>query len=119
MSVSASDYAFLSKEWRWAEISDSAIKTRHPGAREADRESPLLDSAGASSVITAIHSILSANNRMMVVTVSGILPLTFKIRPPLVRLLYSRFGLTSGRDMICHRADKLWSKNQTILYLFG
>lgn len=119
MTVSASDYAFLSKEWRWAEVSDSAIKTRHSGAREADRESPLLDSAGASSVVTAIHSVLSANNRMMVVTVGGILPLTFKIRPPVVRLYYSRFDLAAGRDMMCHRADKVWSKNQTILYLFG
>lgn len=117
--LSDADRAFLSQEWRWAEISDSNIKVRHPGAREADRSSPLLTEAGAVAVLTPIHELLAADNRLIVATVDGVLGNSFKTRPPTVRLYSDRYGLGAGRLMICERIDKLWGQRRTALYLYG
>lgn len=119
MPVSTADAAFLSQEWRWIELSDASIKTRYSGAREADRGSPLLDSAAAAAVLTPLHNLLIADNRLIAVTVAGILQLSFKIRPPTVMLFHNRFDLSAGRKMICERADVLWARRQTVLYLYG
>lgn len=117
--LSNDDKALLSQDWRWVEIVDGAIKTRFPGAREADRKSPFMTEAGASAVLTPIHNILSANNRLIQVTVQGILTLNFRNRPPLVRLYYDRFGLAAGRDMICEGYEKRRADNVTTLMLYG
>lgn len=111
--------SLLSQEWRWAEIVDGTIKTRFPGAREADRQTSFLTEAGANAVLTPIHSILSSNNRLIQVTVQGILTLSFRNRPPLVRLFYDRFGLSAGRDMICEGYEKRRGDNVTTLMLYG
>lgn len=109
----------LSQEWQWVEISDSNIQVRHPGARDADRGTALVTAAGALSVLTPIHEILSANNRLISVTVDGIINLSFRGRPPLVKLFHNRFDLASGREMICEGYEKRRSENVTILMLYG
>ena len=113
------DKVQLALEWRWAEISDSTIKTRHPGAREGDRGTALVTEAGANAVLTPIHAILSADNRLIQVTVEGIVQLSFRKRPPLVTLFFNRFDLASGRTMICEGYNKRRSENRTILTLYG
>jgi hypothetical protein len=113
------DKVKLSLEWRWAEIADSTIKSRHPGAREADRGTALVSESGANAVLTAIHSILSANNRLILVTCEGIIDLSFRKRPPLIKLYHNRFDLSLGREMICEGYEKRRSENRTILTLYG
>lgn len=109
----------LAREWRWVEIASGGIKARHSGAREADRATALVTEAGATAVLTPIHDILSANNRLIQVTVEGIVSLSFRQRPPLVRLIHNRFDLDAGRDMICEGYEKRRSENRTILTLYG
>lgn len=118
-TLTDAERAFLSQDWRWAEISDSAIKVRHPGAREADRSSPMMTEAGAVAVLTPIHNLISADNRLVTCVVDGLLSVSFKQRPPTVTLITNRYGFGAGRKMICERADRIWGERQTILYLYG
>lgn len=118
-ALTAADKAQLSQEWRWAEISDSNIKSRHPGAREADRGTTFTTEAGALAILTPLHTILSGNNRLITVTVDGILNLSFRNRPPLVKLFHNRYDLTNGREMICEGCEKRRAENVTILTLYG
>jgi hypothetical protein len=113
------DKVKLSLEWQWAEIADSTIKSRHPGAREADRGTALITEAGANAVLTPINDSLSANNRLIQVTVEGIISLSFRQRPPLITLYHDRFDLSSGREMICEGYEKRRGENRTIITLYG
>lgn len=118
-ALTPAEKTLLSQEWRWAEISDGNIKARHSGAREADRGTTLTTEAGALAVLTPIHNVLSANNRLITVTVDGILNLSFRNRPPLVKLFHNRFDLSAGREMICEGYEKRRDENLTILTLYG
>jgi hypothetical protein len=119
MALSDADKAFLSQPWRYVEITTPAIQTAHPGARDAERSSPFVTAAGATAVLTTIHSILSADAKLFQVVVDGILSLSFAGKPPSVTLFADRFNLSAGRTGIVTRIDKLWSKDRTLLHIWG
>ena len=118
-AITAADRAFLGREWAYVELTRAALKTAHPGAREADRQSPFVLAAGATAVLNAIDAVVAADNRQFVVTLPGIVEVDFAQQTPNFTLYADRFGLSAGRTMICQRVDHNWSKMQTVLYLGG
>lgn len=119
MALTDADRAFLSQPWRYVELADPAIQVAHPGARQADRSSPFNASPGATAVLAAIHSVVSADAKLFQVTVDGILDISFAGSTPNVTLYSDRFNLTGGRVGILTRVDKLWPKERTLLHIWG
>lgn len=121
MPLSDSERAFLSRDWAWSELSDAAIKTRHPGAREADYTSPMVTEAGALLVLSIVQDLTTARNRLIVATVDGILELSFKGRPPICRLYHERFGgdKVSGQLFMVEQARVDYGARRTTLHLIG
>lgn len=92
MPLSDADRAFLSNEWRWLEASDAAVQARHPGAGEEEYGTAFIDALGAAIALDVIKLATNSANRIRVVTVQGIVDLSFKGRPPMIRLFHDRFG---------------------------
>lgn len=117
--ITDADRAFLGRDWAYVELNRPALKTAHPGAREADRPSPFVLAAGATAVLNAIDAVVAADNRQFMVTLPGIVDVNFSGSTPNFTLFCDRFGLSAGRSMICQRVDHNWTKMRTTLYLGG
>jgi hypothetical protein len=121
MPLDDAERAFLANEWRWLEDSDAGIRTRHPGAHEAEYGSAFNDAAGAQVCLDIVVAATGEGKRLRVVTVAGLPPLSFKGKPPMVRLFYDRFGgdLVTGELMMVEQAAKDYGLERTTLYLAG
>ena len=79
-----------------------------------------MTSAGATAVLTAIDAVLSAGSRLAVITVEGIVAVSFAGSTPNVTLYANRFGLSAGRQMLVQSVTHKWGGlKRTILYLWG
>lgn len=121
MPISDADRAYMGADWRWLESADAAIKTRHPGAREADYGSCFMTSAGAQIALNIIAAATNGNNRLIVATVDGIPDVSFKSRPRTVRIYHSRFAgdPVSGKLMMVEQANVDYANLRTTLHLVG
>lgn len=121
MPLTAEDRAFLSQEWRWVEENEPAIKTRHPGAREAEYSSAFVTIGGASAAAAIMQAAVSDKPQAIVASVFGIVDVSFKGRPPTVRLYHDRFGgdPDNGRLLLCERAIKDHANDRTTFFLIG
>lgn len=120
-ALTAADREFLAQEWRFVETVDSALKERHPGAREIEVPSPFVTIEGATLAIAVIAAQLILNKRQIVVTVDEALTVSFKQRPPTCRIHHARFGgnLATGKLMLIERADVDHGARRTTFYLGG
>ena len=92
MPLTDADRAYLSQEWRWLTLEDAGLKAQHPGSREADYGTPCMDATGGNAVLSIVSDMTHGEQRVIVATIAGIPAISFKGRPPMVRLYHERFG---------------------------
>lgn len=121
MPLTDADRAYLGNEWRWLEDADATVKTRHPGAFETDYGSAFMTSAGAQVALDIIAALTNGANRLRVVTVKGRPTLSFKGKPPMVRVYHDRFGSdpVAGDLYMVEQAVVDWGRDRTTMYLCG
>ena len=120
-ALSDADRTYLSRDWRWAEQSSAAIRTRHPGAREADYGSAFMTEAGALAALTIISDMTQGGKRVIRAVADALIEVSFKGRPPRCRLYFDRLGgdPVNGQLFVVEGVVKDYEAKRTILQLIG
>lgn len=116
-SVSETDRAFYSTEYRFVSSEDSNVYTSNPKATERTFYTRLINQSDASILATRLMSVYAINRKKLKVPLVGNLFKYFVGQT--VRITYPRHGLKNGKNMIITGISEDAETNTTTLELWG